>query len=54
LSDIPTFTDTAKDNALFFDPLSAQDLSEKILYMLDHLEEYREKSKIFTKECEKF
>jgi hypothetical protein len=22
--------------------------------MLDHLEEYREKSKIFTKECEKF
>lgn len=54
LSDIPTFTDTAKGNALFFDPLNAQDLSEKILYMIDHLEEYREKSKIFSKECEKF
>jgi glycosyltransferase involved in cell wall biosynthesis len=54
LSDIPTFTDTAKDNALFFDPLSAQDLSEKILYMLDHLEEYREKSRELSKEFEKF
>lgn len=45
LSNIPTFTETAKDYALFFDPLNVKDLSEKIIYMIDHLDEYKEKSR---------
>lgn len=54
LSNIPTFTDTAKDCALFFNPYDANDLAEKILYMINHLDEYREKSKKLAVEFEKF
>ena len=54
LSNIPTFIDTAKSYALFFDPFNAKDLTEKILYMIDHIDEYKEKAKILTKEFEKF
>ena len=54
LSDIPTFTDTAKDCALFFNPLDAKDLADKILYMVEHIDEYRQKSRKLAKEFEKF
>ena len=54
LSDIPTFTDTAKDCALFFNPFDAEVLANKILYMIEQINEYRKKSKKLAKEFKEF
>jgi len=44
LSDIPTFKDTVKDFALFFDPRESKDLAEKILRMMKLLENKQNKT----------
>jgi len=49
LSDIPTFRDTAKDFALFFDPRDSEELAKRILEMIDNIEYYKIKSIEFKK-----
>lgn len=44
LSNIPTFIDTVKDFALFFDPRDSDDLVNKILEMISTIHTYRDKN----------